>query len=110
MSSSGNAASKMLIAWPNFIAPPLSCPSTEKIWSAVRRCTSLRTTFAGAPTMRLPRPSVVRPANPTGSDARRAVRRNALPVSGRPFGSPLPGEPAWSGPSGRSGVWGTSSG
>ena len=31
ISSSGSATSKMLMAWPNFIAPPLSCPRTEKI-------------------------------------------------------------------------------
>ena len=34
--SSGSAASKMLMAWPNFIAPPLSSPSVLKTCSAVR--------------------------------------------------------------------------
>ena len=50
--SSGSAASKMLIACPNFIAPPLSWPSTLKIWSAVRRWTSSSTASAGAPPRR----------------------------------------------------------
>ena len=76
--SSGRAASKMLIACPNFIAPPLSWPSTLKTWSAVRRCTSSRTASAGAPPSRRPTPSVVRPAKPTGSDASFTPRAKAL--------------------------------
>ena len=84
MNSSGNAASKMLMAWPNFMAPPLSWPRTLKIWSAVRRCTSLSTALAGAPTMRLPRPSVVRPANPTGKRRQpsRSGERTAASAAG----------------------------
>ena len=47
------AASKTDSAWPNFIAPPLSCPSTEKICSAVRCCISRATISAGRPPMPL---------------------------------------------------------
>jgi hypothetical protein len=68
----------MLMACPNFIAPPLSWPSTLNSWSAVRRCTSWSTASAGAPPRRWAIPSVVRPANPTGSDASFTPRANAL--------------------------------
>ena len=75
--SSGNAASNTDSAWPNFIAPPLSCPSTANSCSAVRRCSSSVTSTAGRPPSRLPSPSAARPATPTGSDASRAVRVTA---------------------------------
>ena len=45
-SSSGSAASKTESAWPNFMAPPLSSPSTLKSCSAVRCCSSVATTSA----------------------------------------------------------------
>jgi hypothetical protein len=77
-SSSGKAASNTLSAWPSFIAPPLSSPSTRKICSAVRCWSSLATISAGRPPMRLPRPSVARPATPRGSEASFAVRVTAL--------------------------------
>src|ERR1035437_4540355 len=63
------AASKIDIAWPNFIAPPLSSPNTLKSWSAVRACTSAATSSAGLPPARLPRPHAVRPASPNGKAA-----------------------------------------
>ena len=47
--SSGNAASKTDSAWPNFIAPPLSCPSTENSCSAVRWARSACTSSADVP-------------------------------------------------------------
>ena len=75
--SSGNAASKTDSACPNFIAPPLSCPSTAKSCSAVRRCSSSVTSSADRPPSRLPSPSVARPATPSGSEASRAVRLTA---------------------------------
>ncbi len=77
-SSSGSAASKIDIAWPNFIAPPLSSPSTLKTCSAVRCWTSAATASAGRPPRRLPSPSVARPAMPSGRVASRAVRVTAL--------------------------------
>src|SRR5262249_18991514 len=61
-------------AWPSFMAPPLSSPSTRKICSAVRCWISCATSSAGRPPMRLPNPSAVRPASPTGSVASFAVR------------------------------------
>ena len=47
--SGGSAASKMDSAWPSFIAPPLSSPSTRKICSAVRCWISAATISAGLP-------------------------------------------------------------
>ena len=68
-SSGGSAASKIDSAWPSFIAPPLSSPSTRNTWSAVRCWISLATSSADLPPIRLPRPSAVLPANPSGSPA-----------------------------------------
>ena len=68
-SSSGMAASKTDIAWPTFIAPPLSSPRTRNMCSAVRSWTSAATASAGLPPTRLPTPRAVRPANPKGSAA-----------------------------------------
>ena len=68
-SSGGSAASKIDSAWPSFIAPPLSSPSTRKTWLAVRCWISLATSSADLPPMRLPKPSAVLPANPSGSPA-----------------------------------------
>ncbi len=64
--SGGSAASKIDSAWPSLSAPPLSSPSTRKICSAVRCWISCATISAGRPPSRLPRPSAVRPARPTG--------------------------------------------
>ena len=75
--SGGKAASKIDSACPNFIAPPLSSPRTRKIWSAVRCWISVATSSAGRPPMRLPSPSAVRPASPTGRVASLAVRVKA---------------------------------
>ncbi len=75
--SSGNAASKIDMAWPNFIAPPLSSPSTRNSCSAVRAWISAATASAGRPPTRLPNPSAVRPAKPSGSAASFAVRVTA---------------------------------
>ncbi len=76
-SSSGSAASKTDSAWPNFIAPPLSWPSTLKSCSAVRCWISAEMTSGAMPVTRLPKPSTVRPANPSGSAASLAVRVTA---------------------------------
>ena len=76
--SSGSAASKIDMAWPNFMAPPLRSPRTLKTCSAVRACISAATASAGLPPTRLPRPIAVRPANPSGSVASRAERVTAL--------------------------------
>ena len=75
--SSGSTDSNRLSAWPNFIAPPLSSPSTRKSCSAARCCICSLTCSAGAPPSRLPRPSVARPAKPSGREASRALRRKA---------------------------------
>ena len=84
---SGRADSKIDIAWPNFIAPPLSSPSTRKSCSAVRCWTEVATASAGAPPIRRPRPSVARPAYPNGKEASRAVRATVL--RGRSLMPPL---------------------
>ena len=76
--SSGSAASKIDIAWPNFIAPPLRSPRVRNSCSAVRCWTSVSTDSAEAPPMRLPKPSAVRPAYPRGRAASLAVRAAAL--------------------------------
>ncbi len=76
--SSGRADSRTDSTWPNFIAPPLSSPRVRNSCSAVRCCTSVITASAGAPPRRRPTPSAVRPAKPSGSAARRAVRAAAL--------------------------------
>src|SRR3954447_9865199 len=90
------------MAWPNFIAPPLSSPRTLKIWSAVRACTSAATSSAGLPPTRFPKPRAVRPAKPRGRLASFAVRvtaRRGRSVTGsfsppRPPGAPgSPAEP-----------------
>ena len=60
------------------MAPPLSSPSTRKIWSAVRRWISSATISAGRPPIRFPIPSAVRPASPIGSPASFAARVTAL--------------------------------
>src|SRR6478735_6483032 len=88
-SSSGSAASSTDIAWPNFMAPPLSSPRVRKSCSAVRCWISLMTRSAFLPPSRLPNPSALRPAYPSGSAARRAVRAAAL--RGRSFTCPLSG-------------------
>ena len=88
-SPAGRAASKMDRACPNFIAPPLSSPSTRKICSAVRCWISAATISAGRPPSRLPSPSAVRPASPTGSVASLAVRVTAR--RGRSFTSLIVG-------------------
>ena len=79
--SSGIAASKMLMAWPIFMAPPLSSPRTWNICSAVRACSSACTISAGLPPIRLPNPHAVRPRAPPGP------RRSARCASGRSSGS-----------------------
>src|SRR4051794_39368706 len=76
--SSGRAASSTDIAWPNFMAPPLSSPRVRKSCSAVRCWISLITVSAGLPPSLLPSPSALRPAYPRGSAASRAVRATAL--------------------------------
>ena len=53
-------------AWPNFIAPPLSSPSTEKSCSAVRACSSAATASAGAPPDPLPDTEGGAPGMPQG--------------------------------------------
>ena len=68
------AASKTDSACPNFMAPPLSSPSTAKSCSAPRRATSAEISPASPPASRRPHPAAVRDANPRGSDARRAER------------------------------------
>ena len=73
--SSGSTASNRLRVWPNFIAPPLSSPSTLNSCSAARSWSSAFTRSAEEPPMRLPRPRVARPAKPSGNDASRAPRR-----------------------------------
>ena len=85
--SSGRAASMTDIAWPNFMAPPLSSPSTLNSCSAVRACSSAATSSAGLPPTRLPNPTAVRPAKPSGRLASRAVRATARRGSSltRPF-------------------------
>ncbi len=93
--SSGSAASNTDSAWPNFIAPPLSCPRTLKRCSAVRSWISAVTTSDAMPPTRLPRPSAARPAKPSGNDANRAVRdtaRRGISVTGsfNPIASPNP--------------------
>ena len=50
--SSGIAASNTDSAWPNFIAPPLSVPSTSKTCSAVRRDISALTSSLVRPISR----------------------------------------------------------
>ena len=75
--SSGSAASKTDSAWPNFMAPPLSSPSTLNSCSAVRCCTSCATISAGRPPIRLPTPSAVRPATPIGRLASFTLREIA---------------------------------
>src|SRR5215469_7286053 len=90
-SSGGSAASKIDSACPNFIAPPLSSPRTRKIWSAVRCWISAATSSAGRPPIRLPRPSAVRPARPTGRVASLAVRVKAR--RGRSLTSSIVGQP-----------------
>ena len=64
----------MLMAWPNFMAPPLSSPRVRKICSAVRACISAATASADRPPTRLPIPSAARPAMPRGRAASRALR------------------------------------
>ena len=64
--------------WPIFMAPPLSSPRVRNSCSAVRCWISLITTSAGVPPIRLPRPSALRPAYPSGSAASFAVRATAL--------------------------------
>ena len=61
-------------AWPNFIAPPLSWPSTENSCSAVRACSSAATASAGRPPTRFPTPRAARPACPRGRPTSLAVR------------------------------------
>ncbi len=81
--SSGIAASKMLMAWPIFMAPPLSSPRTLNICSAVRAWSSACTISAGLPPMRLPSPHAVRPACAAGSAAIFTLRVSAfLGISG----------------------------
>ena len=52
----------MLMAWPNFIAPPLSSPRVLKTCSAVRIWISVATSSAFLPPTFLPKPIAVRPA------------------------------------------------
>ena len=66
------------MAWPNFIAPPLSSPSVLKSCSAVRCWISVMTVSAGAPPIRFPSPIADLPAYPSGSAASLAVRAAAL--------------------------------
>src|SRR5450759_555945 len=77
-SSSGIAASKIDIVGPNLIAPPLSSPRTLKSCSPVRAWTSEATSSADLPPTRLPSPSAVRPANPSGNAASLAARVTAF--------------------------------
>ena len=85
---SGSAASIADIAWPTFIAPPLSCPSVANSCSAVRCCTCAATTSAGRPPIRLPSPTAERPRCAAGTAASRATRpsrpRGGRPLSGGP--------------------------
>src|SRR3954471_2423562 len=62
------------IAWPTFIAPPLSWPRVANSCSAVRCCTWAATASAERPAARFPSPTAVRPAKAAGSAANRAVR------------------------------------
>ncbi len=75
--SSGSAASKIDSAWPTFIAPPLSCPSTLNSCSAVRCWISAATASGSIPVTRFPKPSAARPAYPRGSEASFTVRAMA---------------------------------
>ena len=102
-SSSGIAASKIDIACPNFMAPPLSSPRTLKSCSAVRACTSAATSSAGLPPTRLPMPRAVRPAKPSGSDASLTERVTALRGSSL-TGPLLPASPRIRTADGRSSV------
>ena len=101
--SSGSTDSKRLSAWPNFMAPPLSSPSTRKSCSAARCCSCSLTSSAGVPPNRLPSPRVARPAKPSGSEASFAPRRNAERASELPSlaaaksrSAPLVGLAGWS--------------
>jgi hypothetical protein len=50
------------IAWPTFMAPPLSWPRVANSCPAVRCWTCAATASAGRPPIRLPIPTAVRPA------------------------------------------------
>ncbi len=65
-------------AWPSFMAPPLSSPSTRNTWSAVRCWISCATISPDRPPIRLPSPIAVRPARPSGSPASFAVLLTVL--------------------------------
>src|SRR5690606_29974760 len=85
--SSGIAASKTLRAWPNFIAPPLSSPSTAKSCSALRAMSWAEISSPSPPTSRLPNPAAARPATPSGRLASLAVRaavRRGMSVTSSP--------------------------
>src|SRR3954451_11744880 len=71
------------------MAPPLSSPRVRTGCSAVRCWISVRTVSAGVPPSRLPSPSAVRPAYPSGRAASRAVRAAALRGRSRSAMGPL---------------------
>ena len=72
--SSGTAASNTLSAWPNFMAPPLSSPSTANSCSALRAIIWAEISSLSPPTSRRPQPAAARPATPSGRLASFAVR------------------------------------
>src|ERR1700724_1908143 len=61
-------------AWPTFIAPPLSSPSTVNSWLAAFSSISAWTSSLDLPVNRLPKPRAARPAKPTGMLASFALR------------------------------------
>src|ERR1700694_3681936 len=68
------AASMTDSAWPTFIAPPLSSPSTVNSWLAAFSISSALTSSQDLPVSRLPKPNAARPAKPTGRLASFALR------------------------------------
>ena len=72
--SSGMAASNTDSAWPNFIAPPLSSPSTANSCSALLAMSCAEISSPSPPTSLRPQPPTARPATPRGRLASLAVR------------------------------------
>ena len=72
--SSGMAASNTLRAWPNFMAPPLSSPSTSNSCSALFAMSCAEICSPSPPASLRPQPPTARPATPRGRLASFAVR------------------------------------
>ena len=76
--SSGIAASMTLSAWPSFIAPPLSSPSTANSCSAAFALNCASISPLSPPASLRPKPMAARPAIPRGMLASLAVRAELL--------------------------------